>query len=455
MHWPQLREALRQRLNDQAYATWILPMTVLRDDGQQLVLGLPDAFGVDWVTNHYLHVLQEELRSRAPHVTVSLQVAQPMAAVAASNGPASPAPPADPAPPPPVRPALSGIDGGTSAGVPSISERYTFSNFVTGPSNQLAAAAAQTVAENPGRAYNPLFVFGRVGLGKTHLIQAVGHTIFQKTPNARVRYQTTEQFVNDVVTGIQSKRMPQVRATYRSCDALLIDDIQFIAGKEASQDEFFHTFNALHAAQRQVVVTSDKLPHEIKDLEDRIRSRFQWGLIVDLQPPELETRIAIIRKKAETDGIPLSDDVALFIAQSVRSNVRELEGCLIRVSAFAALNKEPLSIDLAKTVLRDILPAKSRLTCDGIMRAVAAHFDVKLQDMKGTKRARAIALPRQIAMYLCRKHTTASYPEIGRALGGRDHTTVINAYRRIGERLDEPELRRHLAEIEAELQEGS
>ncbi|MGF1509017.1 MAG: chromosomal replication initiator protein DnaA [Myxococcota bacterium] len=434
MYWPTLREALRGRLNEQAYATWIQPMQVVREAPECLVLGLPDSFGVDWVTNHYKDVLTTELERLAPGVGLELTVA-----------PAGPAPlkEPDPADPSDTQPHKFG----------TISDRYTFANFVTGPSNQLAAAAAQTVAENPGRAYNPLFVFGRVGLGKTHLIQAVGHRILQRNPSAVVQYQTTEGFVNDVVHGIQTKRMSEIRAIYRACDVLLIDDIQFIAGKEASQDEFFHTFNTLHAAEKQVIVTSDKLPYEIKDLEDRIRSRFQWGLIVDLQPPELETRIAIVRKKALTDGIELHDDVAMFIAQSVRSNVRELEGCLIRVSAYAHLRNLPLTVELAKDVLRDILPSKAALTCDVIIKTTAQHFDVKVQDIKSSKRARAVSVPRQVAMYLCRKHTDASYPEIGRALGGRDHTTAINAFRRMSDRADDPELRRHIETIEQALTE--
>jgi len=415
-------------------------MRVLRDDDEALVLGLPDIFGLDWVTNHYRDVLEEELQRLDPNVLLELRVET------APGAATDPAPEVPPGPRPPTPANGHPVE-------PLTRDRYTFANFITGPSNQLAAAAAHSVSENPGRAYNPLFVFGKAGLGKTHLIHAVGHEILRKNPKARVQYQTTEQFVNDVVHGIQTKRMAEIRRIYRACDVLLIDDIQFIAGKEASQDEFFHTFNTLHGAQKQVVVTSDKLPHEMKDLEERIRSRFQWGLIVDLQPPELETRLAIVKKKAESDGIALPDDVAMFIAQSVRSNVRELEGCLIRVSAHATLSKQPMTVELAKTVLKDVLPARNRLTCDGILKATAQHFDVKIQDLRSSKRARAIALPRQIAMYLCRKLTAASYPEIGRALGGRDHTTAINAFKRVSERLSEPELRRHVEEIERLLHE--
>jgi chromosomal replication initiator protein len=448
MHWPGLKQALESRLNEQAFATWIQPMRVLRDDREALILGLPDIFGLDWVTNHYRDVLEEELRRLDPNVLLELRIEAPSEDDEDDGQASSPAielrangTPALPRP------------GNGQPEPPLTQQRYTFANFITGPSNQLAAAAAHSVSESPGRAYNPLFVFGKAGLGKTHLIHAVGHEILRKNPKAKVQYQTTEQFVNDVVNGIQTKRMADIRRIYRACDVLLIDDIQFIAGKEASQDEFFHTFNTLHAAQKQVVVTSDKLPHEIRDLEERIRSRFQWGLIVDLQPPELETRLAIVRKKAEADGIPLTDDVAMFIAQSVRSNVRELEGCLIRVSANASLSGQAMTVELAKTVLKDVLPTRNRLTCDGILKATAQHFDVKIPDLKSSKRARAIALPRQIAMYLCRKLTSASYPEIGRALGGRDHTTAINAFKRVSERLDEPELRRHVEEIEQLLQE--
>lgn len=470
--WNQLREALRVRLNAQAYATWVPQMSCLSDDGVNLTIGLPNTFALDWVNNGYRHVLAEELKKLSPNGALKLDLDPRGQSEAPTELPGQevlPIPEPVYAPsnrPEPARPSefpthVSGRPGpaprlGAPApyqGSPSIpmNERYTFETFVTGPSNQLAAAAAQTVAENPGMAYNPLFVFGRVGLGKTHLIQAIGHHVVKRNPNARVQYQTTEQFVNDVIHGIRFERMDEIRNIYRACDLLIIDDIQFIAGKEACQAEFFHTFNTLYDAKRQVVITSDKLPHEIKDLEERVRTRFQWGLIVDLQPPELETRIAIVKKKADNDGIHLSDEVAMFIAQAVRSNVRELEGCLIRVSAYSTLTKQPITIELAKQVLKDVIPGKDRLTCDGIVKVVAAHFDLKVADLKSTRRGRAIALPRQIAMYLCRIHTGASYPEIGNALGGKDHTTALNAFQRITERLEEPEVKRYVEEIERAL----
>lgn len=480
-YWPRLESALKQRLNQQQYGTWVLQMRCLRDDGTTLVIGMPDTFSLDWVSNHYRDVLEEELARIAPTVTLELElsdagsndaevlpVPEPVEIEPEPEEIASTVPPGSivrdqmptmvpgprvvrtpptnlPTTMPHRRPVTS------LAKAPEMNERYLFDDFVTGPSNQLAAAAAKSVADNPGNAYNPLFVFGRVGLGKTHLAQAIGHRVFQRSPQTRVVYQTTEQFVNDVIQGIRFERMIEIRETYRACDLLIIDDIQFIAGKEACQAEFFHTFNALHQSKKQVVVTSDKLPHEIKDLEDRIKSRFQWGLIVDLQPPELETRVAIVKKKAETDGIDLPDEVAMFIAQSVRSNVRELEGCLIRVSAFASLSHQAISVELAKSVLKDVLPQKSQLTCDAIVKLVCRHFDVKVADIKSTKRGRAIAFPRQISMYLCRKHTASSYPEIGKALGGKDHTTALNAFNRIGERMEDPAVRRHVEDLERAL----
>lgn len=456
--WDELREALRVRLNQQAFATWISQMSFVSKDGHTLTIGTPDRFSLDFVNDHYRFVVEEELEKLAPGSKLEILIVGEKETGASEPPEVTsdlPAPAMKVASPTPVlqrAPAPSPIAVvAPAAEVPaqSLKPRYTFSTFVTGPSNQLASAAAQQVADKPGFAYNPLFIFGRVGLGKTHLLQAIGHTILKRNAAARVQYLTTEQFINDVIQGIRFDRMEEIRKTYRQCDVLLIDDIQFIAGKETCQTEFFHTFNALYDARKQVVVTSDKLPHEIKDLEERVKTRFQWGLIVDLQPPELETRVAIVRKKAETDNIPIDNDVAMFIAQQVRSNVRELEGSLIRISAYASLQGQPISVDLAKSVLKDVLAAKGHaLTCEAIVKAVATHFDVKVADLKSTKRGRAIALPRQVAMYLCRKHTSSSYPEIGQALGGKDHTTALNAFNRIKERLDTPEVRRHVEEIE-------
>ena len=446
-------------------------MTCVRDEPGILVLGFPDTFGLDWVNNHYRPLFEELLAAIDPNAKLSLVIhegadraaaaqashhgaathAQTPATSLSTPGPSGPAGPV--APSPKENGARYARKPSSPGPTPNIApapmnDRYTFETFVTGPSNQLAAAAAQRVSDNPGYAYNPLFVFGPVGLGKTHLIQAIGNRVRATTPTARVMYQTTEQFVNDVIQGIRFERMDEIRGAYRACDVLIIDDIQFIAGKEACQAEFFHTFNALYDARKQVVVTSDKLPHEMKDLEERVKTRFQWGLVVDLQPPELETRVAIVKKKADNDAIPLDDEVAMFIAQSVRSNVRELEGCLIRVSAYASLANQPITLDLAKNVLRDIVPIRGKLTCETIVKRTADYFEVKISDLKSKKRGRAIAFPRQVAMYLCRKHTEASYPEIGHALGGKDHTTALNAFNRIGERSSDPDVARALHDLE-------
>lgn len=461
MELDDFKQAIRAKVNAQVYTSFVAPLTLLDQRPGRLTLGLPDRFAINWVNDHYRHVLEQCLEEMEPGARLELDVDPDSRAAAyeaeANGGP--PAPSITPAPPP--APSITAGDN-TPPPRPSesepeltINDRNTFDAFVVGESNRLAAAAARSVAENPGGTYNPLFVFGRVGLGKTHLIQAIANRILEKNPNARVRYQTTEKFVNDVVHGIRYERMNELRATYRLCDVLLIDDIQFIAGKEASQGEFFHTFNALHQAGKQVVVTSDKLPHQIPDLEERVRSRFVWGLVVDLHPPELETRIAIVKKKAEIDGIDLPDEVAMFIAKTVRSNVRELEGCLIRVSAYAQLCHQPITIDLARQFLRDILPGKGKLTPDTIIKATCQHYEVKVSDVKGKGRARAIALPRQVAMYLCRKHTDASFPEIGSAFGGKDHTTALHAHKSITKRVEEdPDLRRSIEIIEQGLLDG-
>lgn len=455
--WSKLKAALRDRVSAQVYAAWISQIRSLPSsnaDGQRptLTLALPDRFALDWVRDHYKDIIETCLKD----LDETQQIVFVLDPEPIPQRSTSDSAPKDPSPSQPPAPAPSRPSSGPEESEPELqlNEKYTFDAFVVGDSNKLAAAAAKSVAENPGSAYNPLFVFGRVGLGKTHLIQAIANTIRRRNPNAQVRYQTTEKFVNDVVQGIRFEKMNDLRATYRACDVLLIDDIQFIAGKEACQAEFFHTFNALHQAGRQVVVTSDKLPHEIPDLEERVKSRFIWGLIVDLQPPELETRVAIVKKKADVDGIDLDDEVAMFIAQSVRSNVRELEGCLIRASAYAQLSGQPLNVELAKSVLRDVLPGKGQLTLDTIIKATCKHYDIRMADLKGSKRARAIALPRQVAMYLCRKHAGASYPEIGKAFGGKDHTTALNAFKRVRDRMEEEhELRRQVEIIETSLLE--
>jgi len=299
-----------------------------------------------------------------------------------------------------------------------------------------------------------LVIVGGVGLGKTHLLHAAGHAALKRKNPLRVRLKTSEQFVNEVIQGIQHGRMDELRRHYRDCDVLLIDDIQFISGKPHCQEEFFHTFNALYDAQKQVVVTSDRMPHEIPDLEERVRSRFAWGLIADMKLPQLDTRIAIVRKKAETDGLALDDQVATFLAQLARSNMRELEGYLIRVKAMAGLRGAAITVPFVKEVLKSVISDKAQpVTCELIVKLVAAHFDLKPTDLKSTKRARNITYARQIAMYLCRQHTDASFPEIGQALGGKDHSTAIYAHNKIAQTLGDPDVKEHVEELERKLLE--
>ncbi len=336
----------------------------------------------------------------------------------------------------------------------TLNSRYTFDTFVCGPSNQFALAAARAVGSNPGQSYNPLFLFGRVGLGKTHLLSAVGHQILSEAPATQIVYTSSEQFTNEVVNAVLGGKLEDFRAKYRNnCDVLLIDDIQLLAGKERTQHELFHIFNALYDSHRQIVVTSDKLPHEIPEIEERLRNRFQWGLIADIQPPEIETRVAILRQKAMGDGVDLSDEVAFFLAKSVRSNVRELEGVLVRILAHASLTGSTITEAYAKSVLSELMVGRSGgLSVEGIQSTVANYFHVKVADLKSKRRQQSIVRPRQIAMFLCRKHLSASFPDLGARFGNKDHTTVMNACKRIDSMLTtDPSLRSQISDIERKL----
>ncbi len=313
--------------------------------------------------------------------------------------------------------------------------RYTFDEFVVGTSNQFTYAACRAVANTPADTYNPLFIFGGVGLGKTHLLQAIGVEMLDRDPNAKVMYLSSEEFMNQLITSLRNKDMNTFRNQFRNdCDLLLVDDIQFIGGKDSTQEEFFHTFNALYQSGKQIVVTSDKSPQDLPGIEERLASRFSWGLIADIQPPGIETRVAILEQKAEADGIEMSSDVAMLLAGSIRSNVRELEGTLIRLGAQASLMGTPLTVEFAREMLdRMNIDHRRQIGVDEIMRTVCSHFDITVSDMKGPRRTRAISEPRQIAMYLSRKHTSHSYPELGRKFGGKDHTTVLAACKKLGE----------------------
>jgi len=335
-----------------------------------------------------------------------------------------------------------------------LNPKYTFDNFVTGNGNRFAHAAGLAVAESPAKAYNPLFIYGGVGLGKTHLMHAIGHYVLNQNPSLKVLYVSSEKFTNELINALKDGRNEEFRNKYRSVDLMLIDDIQFIGGKERTEEEFFHTFNALYEANKQIIISSDKPPKEIKTLEERLRSRFEWGLIADIQPPDLETRIAILRKKAQLENLIVPNEVMVFIADKIASNIRELEGALNRVIAYSSLTKNEISTDLSAEALKDILSTNKARTINGktIQEAVARYFDMKPEDFKSKRRTRDITYPRQIAMYLCRDLTDMSLPKIGEEFGGRDHTTVIHAFEKIQEDIDtNPETRRAIEELKRNL----
>lgn len=339
----------------------------------------------------------------------------------------------------------------SKAGIYGFNPKYSFDNFVVGNSNQLVHAACRAVALQPAKSYNPLFIYGDVGLGKTHLINSIGIDILKQYPNWKIIYVTGEHFTNEVINAIRYDKTFELRKKYRNnCDILLIDDIQFIAGKERTMEEFFHTFNALYEARKQIILTSDKLPKDIPNLEERLRSRFSWGLLADIQAPDYETRIAILQHKAEKEGIELSSDVCEFIAENVTSNVRDLEGSLIRVFAFASLSKVPVTLELTREVLHNILVnSKPKLSIERIQTTVSEFYNLKISDLKSKRRHKNLAVPRQIAMYLCKKHLGSSFPEIGNKFGGKDHTTVIHAFQKITKNLDQnPTITSEVYELE-------
>jgi chromosomal replication initiator protein len=357
-----------------------------------------------------------------------------------------------PQPAPPPKPSRG--DGRRSVLLP----KYIFDNFVVGASNQFAHAASKAVANQPGDHYNPLFIYGGVGLGKTHLVNAIGHQVLDRNQNARVVYLSSESFMNELIAALRRDRMDEFKARFRRIDVLIVDDVQFLAGRERTQEEFFHTFNSLYDGHHQIVLTSDKFPKEIPDLEERLRNRFEWGLIADIQPPDVETRIAILEKKAECEGIELPPDVANFLASNIDSNVRELEGSLTRLGAFASLNKCPITVDFAREVLQSVLRERvdRAITIESIQKAVCDFFRIRPNDLRSKRRTRTVALPRQVAMYLCRRYTNASFPVIGDRFGGRDHSTVIHAAQVIERRLrDDPAFRATVERLERLLERPS
>ncbi len=416
--WNRCIRSLQAELPEQQFNTWIRPLQAEEDESQLRLLA-PNRFVVDWLQEHYIERILELVDGSGRNVKVLLEVGSRQKPATATAAPVRPVAFEVTAPPPPKV-------------ASRLSPTFTFESFVEGKSNQLARAAASQVSENPGKSYNPLFIYGGVGLGKTHLMHAVGNAMLVRRPDARVAYVHSERFVGDMVKGLQHNSISEFKRSYRTLDALLIDDIQFFAGKERSQEEFFHTFNALLEGQRQIVLTCDRYPKEVNGLEERLKSRFGWGLTVSIEPPELETSVAILMSKAEIENVELPEEVAFFIAKRIRSNVRELEGALRRVIANSRFTGRAISVDFAKEALRDLLALQDRLvSIENIQKTVADYFKIRVADLLSKKRSRSIARPRQFAMALSKELTNHSLPEIGDAFGGRDHTTVLHGCRRI------------------------
>jgi chromosomal replication initiator protein len=409
--WEQVKERVRAHVNEQAFSTWFAPTSQLSLSDGTLVVSVPSKFCKDWLTEHFQVLIRETASAIAgQEFAVVFQAAESTAE--------------------PERPRQDDLPFTRTIhhGATILNRKYTFETFVVGSSNQMAHAASLAVADGHSKTYNPLFLYGGVGLGKTHLLHAIGHRFLERNPGSRVMYLTAETFINELIQSIRYDRMQPFRTRYRNMDLLLIDDIQFIAGKEKTQEEFFHTFNSIHESHRQIVLTSDKVPRDIPDLEERLRSRFEWGLVADIQSPDLETKIAILRKKAEQSAIALPDDVALFIATSIKSNIRELEGALTRLVAYASLQAREITLEFAKETLKDqVAGAERTITIDEIKREVAAYFGIKIADLVSKRRMQNLVHARQIAMYLCRHLTSSSLPGIGKMFGGRDHSTVIHS----------------------------
>lgn len=430
--WQETLAHIEKSLNPQHFATWIRPIRLVSLDKDLVNLEVPNRFVLDWVRDHYAEMLRSTI-SQIGAVDYRLQFQ-----IAPRNKLKEANILKEETPRPILRSAEEATEGGKKWNGPlNLNPKYTFEEFVSGSSNQFAFAAAMAVGNNPATTYNPLFIYGGVGLGKTHLVNAIGNAIYKNNPEMRVCYYTSEKFMNELINSLRYAKMDEFRNKFRSMDVLLIDDVQFIAGKERTQEEFFHTFNALYESHKQIVVTSDKFPKEIPGLEERLRSRFEWGLIADIQSPDVETKQAILKMKAEQNGIYLPEEVALFLANSVSSNVRELEGFLVRIGAFASLTATPVTLSMAKEVLKDILVEKNReLSVEEIQKIVAAHFNIKVSDLKSPKRLKALVLPRQIAMYIARQLTSSSYPDLGERFGGKDHSTIIHAIKKIEKQLE-------------------
>jgi chromosomal replication initiator protein len=450
--WAKVLAISKRNLGDQSFQTWLMPIKAKSLLHNTLTLEVPNKFFQSWIKEHYLEIIKGVLQTvtQSQDITVELAITQTQSVLQQGEEKTKPKsiskrwflrkPTKEQ-----VQPQIQF----------NLNPKYTFENFVVGPSNRFAHAASLAVAESPARSYNPLFIYGGVGLGKTHLMQAIGTHIIKHNPQTKVTYISSEKFTNQLINAIQYRTTTKFRETYRSVDILLIDDIHFIAGKEATQEEFFHTFNSLYDAHKQIVLSSDRSPKDIPTLEERLVSRFEWGLVTDIQAPDLETRIAILNKKMEQNSIAVPEEVVFFIADKIKLNIRELEGALIRVVAYASLTNEKITLDLTRSVLKDMLLEEKKVSIDEIQKKVASFFDIRLWDLKAKKRNRAVVYPRQIAMYLARTFTDFSLPDIGEYFGGRDHTTVLHAYEKIRQDLQrDPKLKDSLDKLIMEIKGG-
>jgi chromosomal replication initiator protein len=490
--WEQTLARIETKVNRHSFYTWFKPTTCILDGGDHLTIRVPNGLFRDWLLKHYGGIMADALAeigrpgtllsfvTEEPSAPFQESVSAPLPSIAPSSAgsataqvpvkpeiradttsvpppapvsaPVSPSPltspsafgvvpvavetrtvetrPAETRTEPAVTVAVSDEDGILNPA--GLNQRYTFDTFVVGSSNQFAHAACRAVAEAPARSYNPLFIYGGVGLGKTHLMHAIGHYMVQHGRNLRLTYISSERFMNEMINALRYERILDFRERYRNVDVLLVDDVQFLSGKESTQTEFFHTFNALFDSAKQIVISSDCPPHEITSLEERLRSRFEWGLIADIQPPDLETKVAILKKKADADGMPLPDNVAIYIAGKIKSNIRELEGSLIRLVAYASMTGQEITLQLTQQVLRNVLSNDDRVvTIEIIQKFVADYFQLKPSELKSRNNSKSVALPRQVAMYLCKSLTKASLPEIGKSFGGKHHSTVIHSIQKI------------------------
>jgi chromosomal replication initiator protein len=424
--WTKSLDILKNKTSEQNFNTWIKPIQIKEIEGNIIRAEVPNKFIKDWVKENYKKTIEDTFSELGfLNYELILNINNKIKKIEKENNIKE------------KKKILINNDI-NNIEISNINAKYTFDTFVSGTSNQFAHAAALAVSNNPATTYNPLFIYGGVGLGKTHLIHAIGNEILNKNKNVKICYYSSEKFTNELINSLRHAKMVEFRNKFRTIDILLIDDIQFIAGKKSTQEEFFHTFNALYESHKQIVVTSDKFPKEIPDLEERLRSRFEWGLIADIQAPDTETKQAILKMKADQNKINIPEDVIFFLSNSITNNVRELEGYLIRIGAFSSLTSTPINLEMAKRVLKDIIVENSReITIEKIQKTVAEHFQIKVAELKSSRRLKNFVFPRQISMYICRKLTELSYPEIGAKFGGKDHSTIIHAIKKIDKKIEE------------------